>query len=179
MDLDEDGSQDIVQGFDRDGDGLEDSWATESDLDGIPDRFEIIVKLPQQQLRHYTTPIDNPDRTDRILDGLSQTLAQRNSLETLPLSQQVYGWLIALAAADLAQNKIKTLVFVLDSPLRNIPMSVLHDGKQYLVEKYAVTITPSLQLIQPQAIANRERKALIAGLTKARSGFPALPYVTN
>ena len=145
----------------------------------LPDRFEIIVKLPQQQLRHYTTPIDNSERTARILDRLSQTLAQRNSRETLPLSQQVYSWLIAPAAADLAQNKIETLVFVLDSPLRNIPMSVLHDGKQYLIEKYAVAITPGLQLIQPQAIANRQLRALTAGLTEARSGFPALKYVAN
>ena len=145
----------------------------------LSDRFEIIVKLPQQPLRQYTSPIDNPERVERIFTRLTQTLAQRNSRETLPLSQLVYGWIIEPAAADLAKNKIETLVFVLDSPLRNIPMSILHDGEQYLIEKYAVAITPGLQLIQPRAIAGQELKALTAGLTEARLGFPPLEYVSQ
>lgn len=143
----------------------------------LEDRFEIILKLPQQPLRHYTTPIENPKRTERILERLSQTLTQRNSSETLPLSQLVYSWIIEPAAADLAASQIKTLVFILDSSLRNIPMAALHDGKQYLIEKYAVAITPGLQLIQPQAIANRQLKALTAGLSEARAGFPPLQFV--
>ena len=145
----------------------------------LEDRFEIIVKLPQQPLRQYTTPIDNSEKVERILTRLNQTLAQRNSRETLPLSQLVYSWIIEPTAADLAKNKIETLVFVLDSPLRNIPMSVLHDGQQYLIEKYAVAITPGLQLIQPQAIAGQQLKALTAGLTQARGGFPPLEYVSQ
>ncbi|MEM8832112.1 MAG: CHAT domain-containing protein [Cyanobacteria bacterium P01_G01_bin.19] len=145
----------------------------------LSDRFEIIVKLPQQPLRHYTTPIDNSNRVERILARISQTLSQRNSRETLPLSQIIYSWIVEPAAADLADNQIETLVFVLDSPLRNIPISILHDGQQYLIEKYAVAITPGLQLIQPQAIATRELKALTAGLTQARLGFPPLEYVSR
>lgn len=145
----------------------------------LSDRFEIIVKLPQQPLRQYTSPIDNPQRAERILTRLTQTLAQRNSRETLPLSQLIYSWIIEPSAADLAKNKIETLVFVLDSPLRNIPMSILHDGQQYLIEKYAVAITPGLQLIQPRAIAQQELKALTAGLTEARLGFPPLEYVNQ
>ncbi len=143
----------------------------------LEDRFEIILKLPQQPLRHYTTAIDNPEKTDRILQRLSQTLTQRNSLETLPLAQQVYSWIVQPAAADLAQSDVQTLVFVLDSPLRNLPMSVLHDGSQYLIEKYSIAITPGLQLIQPQAIASQKLKALTAGLTEAKLGFPPLAYV--
>ena len=145
----------------------------------LGDRFEIIVKLPQQSLRQYTTPIDNPEKVERILTRLNQTLAQRNSRETLPLSQLVYSWIIEPTAADLAKNKIETLVFVLDSSLRNIPMSILHDGQQYLIEKYAVAITPGLQLVQPRAIAKQQLKALTAGLTQAKQGFPPLEYVSQ
>ncbi len=101
----------------------------------LEDRWEIILKLPQEKLRHYTTPIENPQRVERILQRLSQSLTQRNSSETLPLAQQVYNWIIEPAENDLANSNIKTLVFVLDSPLRNIPMSVLYDGQQYLIEK--------------------------------------------
>ncbi len=145
----------------------------------LEDRFEIILKLPQEKLRHYTTPIKNPQRVDRILQRLTQSLNQRNSSETLDLAQKVYNWIIQPAEQDLANSNIKTLVFVLDSPLRNIPMSVLHDGQQYLIEKYAIALTPGLQLVKPHPIAQNKLKALTAGLTKARRGFPPLKYVKN
>ncbi|MGK7952501.1 MAG: CHAT domain-containing protein [Xenococcaceae cyanobacterium] len=145
----------------------------------LPDRFEIILKLPQQQLQHYTVPIDNSQRRDRILQRLTQTLPRVNSRETLPLAKQIYDWLIRPLEQDLASSQVKTLVFVLDSSLRNIPMSILHDGQQYLIEKYAVALAPGLQLVQPQPIAQKQLKALTAGLTEARGGFPALEYVAN
>ena len=145
----------------------------------LADRIEIIVKLPQQQLRHYTTTVENTQRRDRIIQRLPETLTVRNSSETLPLAQQVYDWLISPAAQDLADSNVKTLVFVLDSSLRGIPMSVLHDGQQYLVEKYAVALAPGLQLIQPQPIAQKQLRAITAGLTEARDGFPPLQYVAR
>ncbi len=145
----------------------------------LPDRFEIILKLPQEQLRHYSVPIQNSLRRDRILERLPQILTQVNSSETLPLAKQIYDWLIRPLESDLASSQVKTLVFVLDSSLRNIPMSLLHDGQQYLIEKYAVALAPGLQLVQPQPIAQQQLKALTAGLTEARDGFPALEYVAN
>ncbi len=145
----------------------------------LPDRFEIILKSPQQQLRHYSTPLDNPQKVERLLERLAQSLSQRNSQETVPLAQQAYDWLIRPLEEDLATSKAKTLVFVLDSSLRNVPMSVLHDGQQYLVEKYAIALSPGLQLIEPQPIAQQRLRALTAGLTEARGGFPPLKYVVD
>ncbi len=145
----------------------------------LDDRFEIILKLPQQKLRHYSVPIKNLQRVERVLQRLSQSLTQRNSNETLALSQQVYQWLIQPAENDLAQSNINTLVFVLDSPLRNIPMSVLYDGQQYLIEKYAIALAPGLQLVNPRPIAQQQLTALTAGLTEARGDFPPLKYVEN
>ena len=145
----------------------------------LPDRFEIIVKFPQQQLRHYTTKISNPQRRERIIQRITQTQTSVNSRETLFLSQQIYDWLIRPLEAELASSQVKTLVFVLDSSLRNIPMAALNDRKQYLIEKYAVVLAPGLQLVQPQPIAQKQLKALAAGLTEARDGFPALQYVAN
>jgi CHAT domain-containing protein len=143
----------------------------------LDNRFEIIVKFPQQPLRHYTAPIEDKKVVTRILERLPQTLNQANSQEILPLAQTVYNWLLRPIQADLAQSSTKTLVFVLDSALRNIPMAVLNDGQQYLVEKYSIALIPSLQLFEPQPLRKAETKALIAGLSEARAGFPALPFV--
>lgn len=93
------------------------------------------------------------------------------------LSRRVYDWLIRPAERDLAENKIKTLVFVLDGALRNVPMASLYDGKDYLVSKYAIALSPGLQLFDPKPLPRKELQALTAGLTQARLGFPALPNV--
>ncbi|MGB5636466.1 MAG: CHAT domain-containing protein [Waterburya sp.] len=145
----------------------------------LADRWEIILKLPYQPLRRYTTAIDNQAKTERILARLAQSLTQRNSQETLFLAQQVYNWLLRQAEPDLAQSKINNLVFILDSSLRNVPMAVLHDGRQYLIEKYSIALTPSLQLLDPQPLERQELTALTAGLTEARGGFPPLKFVAD
>jgi CHAT domain-containing protein len=143
----------------------------------LADRLEIILKLPGQPLRHYQTKIAQDEVEKRIIQ-LRQNLTKEYLLpEARSLSNQVYDWLVQPAEIDLAKSKVKTLVFVLDGVLRNIPMSALYDGKQYLVEKYAVALTPGLQLLPPQPIGRVKLNALTGGLTKAHQGFSALANV--
>ncbi len=142
----------------------------------LPDRLEIILSLPQQPLRHYATPLPQ-EQIESTLRKLRQELIAPMGRTFLPPSQQVYDWLIRPLEADLAQSQLKTLVFVLDGSLRNIPMAVLHDGKQYLMEKYAIALTPGLELLESQPLTRGQLKVLTAGLSEARQGFSALPAV--
>lgn len=142
----------------------------------LADRLEVILSIPKQPLRHYATRLKD-NEVETVLATLRQQLVRRTSRSFLPASQQVYDWLIRPAEADLAKNNIKTLVFVLDGSLRNIPMAALHDGKQYLVEKYSLALTPGLQLLPPESLQQRSLKVLTAGLTQARQNFPALTNV--
>jgi CHAT domain-containing protein len=105
----------------------------------------------------------------------------------LPLAQQVYQWLIRPVEQELAKSELKTLVFVLDGPLLNLPMAVLHDGKEFLIEKYAIAYTPGLNLLDSKPLARGKISALKAGLTERREitlsssttplVFSALPFV--
>jgi CHAT domain-containing protein len=99
--------------------------------------------------------------------------------QRLRLSQQVYDWLIRPAETQLAESGVKTLVFVLDGSLRNLPMAALHDGQQYLVEKYSIALSQGLQLLEPRSLARNRLTALTGGLTEARQGFAALPGVKS
>jgi CHAT domain-containing protein len=145
----------------------------------LPDRLEVIVKIPQQSLRHYT--IHQPQaQIEQTVERLQQAITEPDRTKDVKaLSQQIYSWLIQPAANDLQQSGVKTLVFVPDGVLRNIPMSALFDGDRYLVEKYAIAVSPGLQLVNPQPIASGELKALTAGLSvpPANSPFPPLPSV--
>ncbi len=143
----------------------------------LADRLEVIVSLPQQPLRHYATSLPQ-DKLESIVEQLRQKLVIRSRNDFLPLSQQIYDWLIRPVETDLAKSGIETLVFVLDGALRNIPMAVLHDGNQkYLIEKYNIALTPSLQLLPPKKLEKQNIRVLGAGLTESRQGFSALEYV--
>jgi CHAT domain-containing protein len=143
----------------------------------LANRLEVILKLPQQPLRHYKTGISQSE-VEKIVGELRKQLTKPYTLrETQALSKQVYDWLILPASKDLTSN-IKTLVFVLDGSLRNIPMAALYDGQQYLVQKYGVALTPGLQLLGSKSLERGKIKALTAGLTESRQGFAALNNVT-
>ena len=144
----------------------------------LADRLEVILSLPQQPLRHYATPLPK-EEVEQILKQLRQNLTKRFGRDFLPLSQQVYNWLIRPAEADLQASGVKTLVFVLDGSLRNIPMAALNDGQQYLMEKYGVALTPGLELLASGPLARGKLNVLTAGLSQARQGFSALPNVES
>ncbi len=145
----------------------------------LPDRLEVILSIPGQPLRHYATelPQGEVERTlEQLLAALNPFFSDQ---ERLRLSEQVYDWLIRPAEASLAEAEIQTLVFVLDGLLRNLPMAALYDGGQYLVERYNIALTPGLQLLAPQAIAQNQLRVLTVGLTEPRQGFTALPGVAR
>ncbi|HIK29645.1 MAG: CHAT domain-containing protein [Oscillatoriaceae bacterium SKW80] len=142
----------------------------------LSDRLEVIISLPGQPLRHYTTRLSN-QQVETILEKFYSALFPGFSRkERLQISQQIYNWLVKPAEIDLASSNIKTLVFVPDGALRNLPMAALYDGEKYLIEKYSIAISPGLQLF-PEKLESRELNVLAAALTEARQGFSALPAV--
>jgi CHAT domain-containing protein len=140
----------------------------------LEDRLDVILSLPQQPLRHYAISVSQ----EQVEDTLAQLRVNLEKPYTTPegksLAQQVYDWLLRPIEAALSQSQVKTLVFVLDGSLRNVPMAALYDGKQYLVEKYAIALTPGLRLLNPKPLKQEKLKALLAGLTEERHGFIAL-----
>lgn len=150
----------------------------------LPERLAVILSSPGKPLQFYATAkASNSEQggaiiIEKTVDSLFATLNPYiASIDPLQPNRNLYNWLIRPAEAELAKNKIKTLVFVLDDVLRGIPVSALHDGKQYLIEKYNVALTPGLQLFSSQPFAVNKVKVLVGGLTESRQGFAALPGV--
>ncbi len=146
----------------------------------LPDRLEVILALPGQPLRQYTTALPKQkvnttlqNLRDAAINPVSR-VTQRRFLEP---AQQVYNWLIRPAEAELAASGVKTIAIVPDGAFRNIPLSALYDGKQYLIENYSVAIAPGLQLVDPQPLTRQKLQLLGFGLSEARQGFAPLPNV--
>ncbi len=143
----------------------------------LPDRLGVILSLPGKPLVYYQTQLPQTE-VENILDQMLQSMNPAfSNKQRLRISQQVYDWLIKPVETKLTQSQIKTLVFVLDGGFRSLPMAALHDGKQYLVEKYSVAISQGLQLLEPRSLNRKHIKVLTGGLTEARQGFSALPGV--
>jgi CHAT domain-containing protein len=148
----------------------------------LRDRIAVIAAVPNQPLRYYSRSISEI-KIENIITGLREQLdnsefnpTQERSFQQQ--SQQIYNLLIEPLAKDLAKSNSKTLVFVLDGVLRNIPMSMLYDGKKYLVESYNLALTPGLQLVPPQSNNIRPQyQALLGGISEARQGFKSLNSV--
>ncbi|NOS80286.1 MAG: CHAT domain-containing protein [Nitrospira sp.] len=143
----------------------------------FPTRLELLVSLPSGMMR-IAVPVGAEALTKEIR-LFRRTVEKRTTREYLPHAQQLYDWLIRPLESEFAKQRIATLVFVPDSALRTIPMAALHDGSTFLINKYAVALTPGLTLTDPRPLNREKVRVLTTGLTKAVQGFPSLPYVAD
>jgi CHAT domain-containing protein len=97
--------------------------------------------------------------------------------ERLAAAQQIYQWLIQPIAAELKQQQLTTLVFVLDGAFRSLPMAALYDGNQYLIQQYQIALAPSLRLLSPRRLQREQIHALVGGLSAGTSKATPLPGV--
>ncbi|GJD23279.1 hypothetical protein RIVM261_082350 [Rivularia sp. IAM M-261] len=145
----------------------------------LKDRLEVVLSIPNQPLRHYAAAMPQAE-LEKIFDRMRRSLHRTSSQkDRLNIAQLVYNLLISPAEADLQRNNIKTLAFVLDGAMKNLPMAILYDGQQYLVEKYNLALTPGLQLFAPRRLESQQLKILAGGLSESRQGFVPLPGVES
>jgi CHAT domain-containing protein len=144
----------------------------------LPDRTELLVGLPAG-LKRFPVAVGADELASlatafrEAVQGGSEHLYQR-------YAQQLYTWLIRPFESELTTTSLRTLVFVPDGVLRTIPLAALHDGQQFLVHKYALAITPGLQLTDPRPLTRTALRVLAAGVTTpAAPGFAPLPHVTR
>jgi len=146
----------------------------------LKDRLSIILNLPNQPPQHIAIAISERDVSE-LATKLRQDLVIRSRRNYFTTAKQAYDLLIAPIRTALDGSGVDTIVYVPDGPLRAVPLAALYDGDRFLIEDYAVGLTPSLALMNPnqwlaQGPLHRQR-TLIAGLTESRAGFSSLPYV--
>ncbi|MEM9542999.1 MAG: CHAT domain-containing protein [Cyanobacteria bacterium P01_E01_bin.42] len=141
--------------------------------------LDLILVPPTSDPIHYTVDVSRQDLLAVIQSfqhKLSHPLHRRNTQYLSP-SQQLYQWLIAPTQQDLQRFGIEGIAFVLDDGLRTLPMAALHDGKQFLVENYAVSLVPSFHLIPHHYTDIRNGSAIAMGMSEftEKEALPAVP----
>ena len=141
----------------------------------LPDRLELLLQTDRGFTRHgIAVPSDGLTREIRSFRRLVQ---DRDSRSYLGPAQTLYAWLIAPVQPELLASGVTTLVVVPDGPLRTVPLAALHDGRQFLVNRYAVAVTPGMELTDahPSDRADHGKISLLSmGLTSSVQGFPPL-----
>ena len=143
----------------------------------FPSRLELLMSLPSG-LKRVSVPV-TADRLTKEIRAFRRLVEKRTTREYLPHAQQLYDWLVRPLEPDLTQPQITTLVFVPDSALRTIPLAALHDGSSFLINKFALAVTPGLTLTDPRPLNREKLRFLTVGLTVSVQGFPPLPYLAE
>lgn len=143
----------------------------------LPDRVELLAEVAGT-IHLVTLPIPAPQLTEGVRQ-FRQLLEKRTTRQYLRPARALYDQLVRPLEPLLEEKGIHTLVLVPDGPLRTIPFAALHDGRQHLVERLAVAVTPSLSLTTLHSGAGRDRAILLGGLTQGVQGFPPLPFVEH
>ncbi|WP_242032116.1 CHAT domain-containing protein [Microcoleus sp. FACHB-672] len=144
------------------------------------EQLELLLVTPNGKLIRKTLPEANQEALLKVVKEFRNTtanLAETRRSSYLPAAQQLYEWMIAPLESELESQGIDTLLLCLGKHLSAIPYGALHDGKQFLVEKYSFTRIPAFKLIDPvyQNIQNSRVLAMGASEFQELTPLPAVP----
>ena len=125
-------------------------------------------------LTEYRADIGRRDLEALITRFRSGLQSRSVAPDTLPTARALYDVLITPLEGTLAAHAPETIVFVPDGALRTIPIAALHDGDQYLIERYAIATSPGLTLTAPRSLRGDTAALFAGGLSEAVQGFRAL-----
>jgi len=92
-------------------------------------------------------------------------------------SQQLYRWIIEpFEQTYLKPQGIEVLLFCLGSGIRTLPLAALHDGQQFLIEKYSLSRIPAFNLIDHD-YRRLQRPRVLAMGASTFPGLTSLPAV--
>ena len=131
----------------------------------LEDRLELIITLPNPD----TTPLrrtvqfnaNADDSLNHAISDLRQALRDPTidaSVEAIPAAQVLYKYLIEPLEADLADvtqtltnGDPPTILYAPDGALRYIPLAALHDGTQWLAQRFRINTITAESLTEFQA----------------------------
>ena len=138
----------------------------------LPDRLELLVSFGSS-IHQYTVAV-----SDKELKASAAGFAEklRNMSKRYENdSKKLYQWLIAPLEQDLEAAHIKTLVIVPDGVLRLVPFSALNNGRHYLLEKFAVAVSPGMSLMGVGNAEQRTYNSLLVGVSRPGDVVEKLP----
>ncbi len=114
------------------------------------------------------------DLAKKILE-FREFLKDADSYEFLTLAKELYNIIIRPIENHLNANGIDTILWMLNGALRLLPISTLHDGKQFVLEKFSNVCISTIS--DNEALKHESWNALGMGRTQEDDTHQALPAV--
>lgn len=138
------------------------------------EQVSILLTTPGVQLTR-NSKVKTEDLNHMVADFRRQLRDPKS--QPLAASQALYQLLVAPIAKDLQQAGAQTVMLSLNGALRYLPFAALHDGKQYLAQRWSLPIYTSVVRDRLRDAVHTNWQAVGLGVTRAVADFPALPSV--
>ena len=141
----------------------------------MPSRLEILLNLPSG-IKRFSTVVEASSLESTVINFVKHLTTRSD--EYLADSKKLYDIIIRPIEAELAQEKVEHLIIIPDGSLRSIPMAALHDGSRFLLDKFAVSTTQGMQLVNTAPLVPRQaNEMLMAGISESIHNLAPLPNV--
>ncbi len=144
----------------------------------FPDHLTLLLNLANGDIRQFSIPLSKAELTTIATSFRREISQYGNPRKIRQQGIAIYHWLIQPIRKILDNNAIETLVIIPAGILRTIPFAALHDGQQFLIDNFALSVTPGLKLTSRGSLTSTmEKKLLLNGLSESVEGFSPLPFV--
>jgi CHAT domain-containing protein len=143
-----------------------------------PDHLELILVTPGTKPIHRRITAATREALLSVATTFRSEVVNASSqpADYLPAAKQLHEWIIAPLEPTLKAQRVDTLIFCLGTGLRSLPMAALHDGQQFLVEKYSLGLIPAFSLVDRHPARLQGTKVLAMGASEFQDQ-PPLPAV--
>ena len=131
-----------------------------------------IILTTSDLLRHYDAKFARGEVHHLVYS--MRTALQDGSGDFLKSARRLHDILIAPVVADLRAIGARTLALSLDGVLRYLPFAALHDGTQYLLEKFALVLAAGWSTGEAPMRRASDLRACGLGVTRAIGPHSAL-----
>lgn len=148
----------------------------------LDDRLELVIFTSDRPPIRQPVAI-SAKQLETEIQTFRQQLEGRSPL-IQQSAQKLYQSLIQPIEAELQAAEVKTIVYAPDSIMRYVPLAALHDGNQWLAQRYQINYLTALALTPLDPDQNPNPRVLAAALTQDRQitllgktyTFPALQF---
>lgn len=138
------------------------------------ERVRILLTSPSIQI-HRDSAINESELNELIFE-FSERL-KTPSADPRPLAQKLYRHLIGPIEKDLETLGARVLMVSLDGALRYIPLAALHDGQQWLTERYGIVMYTAAAADSLTAKHRENWTVAGLGVSQGGGGLSPLPAV--
>ena len=103
----------------------------------LENRLELVLVFPDAPPLRFSVTVSSTELNQAIVEFGQQLTTRDPNIEAI--AQQLYTWLIEPMEDTLTQQGVESIIYSPDGALRYIPLAALHDGEQYLAQRFSIS----------------------------------------